>query len=116
MSGKVYIMDPGSRLYTGDYITTGADVVSPVSGLGCGGNCGCTGCSPKPTGDFFEFRLSSIIPWLIVGAGAWILLKSPETRTHAFSTARSEAGRAYSSGRTALAKYRTKKRYTSKRR
>jgi hypothetical protein len=71
-----------------------------------------------PTGDVFEFRVSSLLPWALLAGVAWIFLKSPEARGHAYSTGRSELGRAHTATSSAISRYRssrarakTKKRY-----
>lgn len=71
--------------------------------------CGCHRATP--TGDVVEFRLSSLLPWALLAGVAWIFFKSPEARSHAYSTSRSELGRAHGAASTAISKYRsTRKR------
>lgn len=92
------------------YIRTGSTENVYPDGIGHPeSECQCHRATKNPVGDFFEFRISSIVPWLLLGGVAWIFLKSPEARSHAYSTGRSELGRAYSSGRSAISAYRSKR-------
>lgn len=91
------------------YIRTGSAEVEYPDGVGLGhpeSECACHRATKNPVGDFFEFRLSSIVPWLLLGGVAWVFLKSPEARSHAYSTGRSELGRAGSAASGAISRYR----------
>lgn len=96
------------------YIRTGAETEMGMDfGLGHSQAACCSECaagkacgSPRPTGDLFEFNMSSIFPWLLVLGIGYLIYRSPETHGHLAGTARAELGRAHRAAHGAITRFR----------
>jgi len=87
------------------YIRTGLGHSQEACCAQCAAGKACS--QPTAQGDLFEFKMSSIVPWLLVIGIGYLVFKTPESHGQLVGTARSELGRAHGAAKGAITKFRT---------